>query len=349
MGVTLADVADLAGVSPSTASRVLSGKSGVAERTRDAVISAADGLGYLRAKATRRAVIGVILPELDNPVFAAFAHTLANGVAQAGHMPVVCSQTNGGIDEDEWIAMLLERDLAGLIVVSGLHADVLAGTSRYRQLSERRIPLVLVNGRVEGLDAVFVSDDDRVAMALAVGHLVELGHRRIGLAAGPSRYVPVIRKVEGFAEAVEAGGAEGFVDHSLFTIEGGRAAAVNLLRRRVTAIVCASDLMALGAIRACRSQSFDVPRDVSVIGYDDSPMMGFTGPALTTVRQPVLAMCKAAVRALLDQLSGHVVPRHEYVFHPELIVRGSTGACRAIPPSAQVETAVQGGASRADP
>jgi len=330
MGVTLADVADLAGVSQSTASRVLNGKGGVADRTRDAVISAADSLGYLRQKeTTRRAIIGVILPELENPVFAAFAHVLGNAVAQAGHMPILCSQTNGGVGEDEWIALLIERDLAGLIVVCGLHADILSGVDRYHRLTERRIPLVLINGHVEGVDAVFVSDDDHAAMALAVAHLSELGHRRIGLAAGPARYLPVIRKVEGFESAITRAGADGTVEHSLFTIEGGRAAATNLLRKNVTAIVCASDLMALGAIQACRSKGFDVPRDVSVIGYDDSPMMGFTGPALTTVRQPVLAMCRAAVRALLDQLSGHVVPRHEYVFRPELVVRGSTGACRA--------------------
>jgi DNA-binding LacI/PurR family transcriptional regulator len=345
MAVTLADVADLAGVSQSTASRVLNGKGGVAERTRDAVISAADGLGYIRIKTTKQAVIGVILPELENPVFAAFAQMLCNTVAQAGHMPILCSQTNGGIGEDEWIALLLERDLAGLIVVSGLHADVLSRVDRYQRLTDRHIPLVLINGHVERVDAVFVSDDDHAAMALAVAHLAQLGHTRVGLAAGPARYLPVIRKVEGFEAAAANDGLEPFVEHSLFTIEGGRAAALHLLRRRVTAIVCASDLMALGAIQACRSRHLDVPGDVSVIGYDDSPMMGFTAPALTTIRQPVPAMCRAAVRALLDQLSGHTVPRHEYVFRPELVVRGSTGACRETPP-ARVEAASRGGGAR---
>jgi DNA-binding LacI/PurR family transcriptional regulator len=163
-------------------------------------------------------------------------------------------------------------------------------------------------------------------MRLAVSHLSELGHERIGLAAGPAHYIPVIRKVEGFATAV--GGRSLLVEHSLFTIEGGRAAAGALIDQGATGIVCASDLMALGAIQAARSRGRKVPRDLSIVGYDDSPMMAFTDPALTTVRQNVPAMCNAAVRALLEQLAGRSLLRQEYLFQPELVVRGSTGAVR---------------------
>jgi len=217
----------------------------------------------------------------------------------------------------------------GLIVVSGAHADVNADLGRYQRLLDRHIPLVLVNGHADGIDTVFVSDDDHEAMRLAVSHLVELGHESIGLATGPSHYVPVTRKIEGFRAALGAKTKKPPVELSIFTIEGGRAAASRLLDKGVTAIVCASDLMALGAIEACRARKLRVPRDVSIVGYDDSPMMAFTDPALTTVRQAVPAMCSAAVRALLDQLAGRSVPRHEYLFRPELVVRGSTGAARA--------------------
>lgn len=325
MRVTLGDVAENAGVSQATASRVLNGKDGVSHVTRSAVISAARSLGYRRS--TRGRVIGVVLPELVNPIFAMFGHRFATSLAQSGYTPVICSQTMGGVSEDEWVEMLLDREMAGLIVVSGAHADVNADLSRYQRLLERHIPLVLVNGHTEAVDAVFVSDDDHEAMRLAVAHLRELGHEKIGLAAGPAHYVPVVRKVEGFKAALGDRKAE--VEHSLFSIEGGRAAALKLVDSGVTAIVCASDLMALGAIQACRSRRLSVPKDVSVVGYDDSPMMAFTDPALTTLRQPVQAMCSAALRALLDQFAGRSLPRHEYLFHPELVVRGSTGAVRA--------------------
>jgi LacI family transcriptional regulator, repressor for deo operon, udp, cdd, tsx, nupC, and nupG len=326
--VTLGDVAENAGVSQATASRVLSGKGGVAHGTRTAVISAAATLGYRRT--TRGRVVGVVLPELVNPIFATFAHRFATSLAQSGYTPVLCSQTVGGVSEDEWVELLLDKEMAALIVVSGAHADVNADLGRYQRLLDRHIPLVLVNGHAVGIDAVFVSDDDHEAMRLAVSHLLELGHERIGLATGPSHYVPVTRKIEGFkAAALAAKAKKPLVEFSLFTIEGGRAAASRLLDKGVTAIVCASDLMALGAIEACRARKLRVPRDISIVGYDDSPMMAFTDPALTTVRQAVPAMCSAAVRALRDQLAGRTVPRHEYLFRPELVVRGSTGAARA--------------------
>jgi DNA-binding LacI/PurR family transcriptional regulator len=336
MVITLNDVALHAGVSAATASRVLAGKDGVSSRARAAVLEAAEALGYNRARGPARRLVGLLLPELENPVFATFAQRLATMIAKGGDLPIVCSQNVDGVVEDEWLEMLVEREIAGLIAVSGLHADTLADTARYRRLRERGVALVLVNGFVKGLDAVFVSDDDRAAMHLAVAHLAELGHDRIGLAVGPDRYTPVLRKMAGYRDALAAAGDhEPLIEHGPFTIEGGRAATLHLLDAGVTAVVCASDLMALGAIDAARSRGLRVPEDLSVVGYDDSPTMAFTAPPLTTVRQPVLAMCKAAVRALHDELALRPLPRREYVFRPELLVRGSTGAAPSARAAAQ--------------
>jgi LacI family transcriptional regulator, repressor for deo operon, udp, cdd, tsx, nupC, and nupG len=347
MAVRLVDVARHAGVSQATASRVLNGKGGVAEGTRKLVLKAAKTLAYTPAKSgTRRRVVGIILPELENPVFATFAQRLTTTAAQRGDMPIVCTQTHDGIAEDSWVEMLLEHELAGLIVVSGMHANTYERPERYERLRAKGIPLVLVNGYVDGLDAVFISDDDHTAMSLAVSHLASLGHTQIGLAVGPDLYTPAIRKADGFLQAVEtAGGLEPLVEHALFTIQGGRAAALRLIDHGATALVCGSDLMALGALQACRSRKLSVPGDISVIGYDDSAAMAYTGPPLTTIRQSIPAMCNAAVRALHDELAGRPVPRQEYLFQPELIVRGSTGAApstaRAVKPKARrVPTAV---------
>ncbi len=325
MPVRLLDVADHAQVSQATASRVLNGRDGVSPHKRDAVLSAAEELGYTRAaRTTARRVLGILIPELENPVFADFAQRLGNALAQGGDTPIICSQTAGGVIEDEWIEILLQQELAGVIVVSGMHADTHADPERYRRLRGLRIPVVLVNGHVEGLDAVFLADDDHAAMALAVSHLTSLGHTRIGLAVGPERYVPVIRKVAGFKAALE-GVADGFVAHSFFTIEGGRAAASRLLEEGATAVICGSDTMAFGAYQACRSLRLDIPGDVSIIGYGDYALGAFTGPPLTTVRQSIPAICDAAVRALLDELDGRPAARQEYLFQPELNVRASSG------------------------
>ncbi|MFE6993631.1 substrate-binding domain-containing protein, partial [Streptomyces pharetrae] len=114
------------------------------------------------------------------------------------------------------------------------------------------------------------------------------------------------------------------IERTLFTVEGGHAAGAALLDKGCTGIICGSDLMALGVIRAVRERGLSVPEDVSVIGFDDSPLIAFTDPPLTTVRQPVHAMATAAVGALLEEVGGTPVQRTEFVFQPELVVRAST-------------------------
>lgn len=340
MTARLADIAAQAGVSEATVSRVLNGKPGVAAATRESVLAALDVLGYERPVKLRRrseGLVGLITPELENPVFPAFAQVIAQGLTRQGYTPVLATQTPGGSTEDELTEMLVDRGVAGIIFVSGLHADTTADTGRYERLRGQGVPFVLINGFSTGVRAPFVSPDDRAAMRLAVTHLASLGHERVGLALGPERFVPVQRKIEGFTQSVREhfGTDPGeLVQHSLFTLEGGQAAASALLDRGCTAVVCASDMMALGAIRAARQRGLSVPGDVSVIGFDDSPLIAFTDPPLTTIRQPVTAMGQAAVRALLEEIGGTPAPHSEFVFLPELVVRGSTASRRRHPASA---------------
>lgn len=329
----LADIAAQARVSEATVSRVLNGKPGVAEATRQAVLTALDVLGYerpARLKERSAGLVGLIVPELDNPVFPAFTQVIESGLTRHGYTAVLCTQTPGGVHEDELVDMLLERGVSGIVFVSGLHADTSADASRYVALRRRGLPVVFVNGFVAGVEAPFISNDDVASMELAVSHLVSLGHTAIGLAVGPRRFVPAARKIAGFAEAMErhlgVRDVEPRIACSMFTVEGGAAAAERLVEAGCTALICGSDLMALGSIRAVRARGLAVPRQVSVVGYDDSPLMAFTDPPLTTVRQSVTAMGAAAVRALLDEISGVPSPRAEYVFRPELVVRSSTGA-----------------------
>ncbi|MGW8376464.1 LacI family DNA-binding transcriptional regulator [Streptomyces sp. ODS28] len=338
MTARLADIAAQAGVSEATVSRVLNGKPGVSAATRESVLAALDVLGYERPGRLRRhsaGLVGLITPELENPIFPAFAQVIAQGLTRQGYTPVLATQTPGGSTEDELTGMLVERGVSGIIFVSGLHADTTQDMRRYEQLRGQGVPFVLINGFSDKVQAPFVSPDDRAAMRLAVTHLASLGHRRIGLALGPERFVPVQRKIEGYARSmneqlgVASPEAEGLVQHSLYTLEGGQAAASALLDRGCTAVVCASDMMALGAIRAARQRGLSVPEEVSVIGFDDSPLIAFTDPPLTTIRQPVTAMGQAAVRALLEEIGGTPAPHSEFVFLPELVVRGSTASCGA--------------------
>lgn len=331
----LADVAQQAGVSTATVSRVLNGKAGVAEETRRAVLAALDVLGYERPEKLRarsRGLIGLVVPELGNPVFPAFAQAIESLLAGAGYTPLLCTQSPGGTTEDAYVEMLLEHDVDGIVFVSGLHADSEADTHRYERLRGRGMPVTLINGQNPRVDAPTFSTDDRAAMEAAVRHLVALGHRRLGLAIGPQRFIPAARKRDGFDEAVRRhdGAVTGRVVSTLFTVEGGLVAGTELTEAGCTGIICGSDLMALGVVRGARAKGLSVPRDVSVVGFDDSPLMAFTDPPLTTVRQPVQAICHAAATTLLAAVDGASVPRTEMLFVPELIVRGSTGAAPAV-------------------
>jgi LacI family repressor for deo operon, udp, cdd, tsx, nupC, and nupG len=339
----LADIAAQAGVSEATVSRVLNGKPGVSPATRESVLAALDLLGYerpLRLRQRSVGLIGLITPELENPIFPAFAQIIGQALTRQGYTLVLATATPGGSTEDELVEMLVDRGVAGIIFASGLHADTTADTGRYDRLRGQGMPFVLINGFSPKIDAPFVSPDDRGAVRLAVTHLAALGHRRIGLAVGPKRFIPVQRKIEGFmastADVLGMSGpdAQRLIQHSLFTLEGGQAAAGALIASGCTAIVCASDMMALGAIRTARGLGLSVPRDVSVVGFDDSTLIAFTDPPLTTIRQPVAAMSQAAVNALLEAIGGTPAPHSEFVFLPELVVRGSTAAVPASDRSA---------------
>ncbi|MGP3998615.1 LacI family DNA-binding transcriptional regulator [Streptomyces sp. 8N706] len=332
MASRLVEVAEYAGVSEATVSRVLNGKPGVAQSTRAAVLTALDVLGYerppqLRGRANR--LVGLVVPEMGNPVFPAFAEVIGSTLAQRGFTPVLCTRTLGGVQESDYVDMLLEHQVAGAVFVCGLHSEQAADHAHYDRLAERGLPVVAVNGIIEDLKIPCVSADDALAVELAVRHLASLGHRRIGLAGGGQDHVPAGRKIGAFRSAVREHLGETDADpdivQTMYTLEGGTSAALQLFERGVTGVVCGSDAMALGVIRAARRMKLDVPGDVSVVGYDDSAFMPFADPPLTTVRQPVDAMGRAVVALLTNQISGENGRPEELLFEPELVVRGSTG------------------------
>src|SRR3712207_4845237 len=153
MRARLSDIAQQADVSEATVSRVLNDRPGVAPETRQAVLTALDVLGYERPARLRKrsaGLVGLVVPELENPIFPAFAQTIESALAQAGYTSVLCTQTPGGVTEDEYVEMLLDRQVSGIVFVSGRHADTSADHERYRALIARRLPIVMVNGYVEG-------------------------------------------------------------------------------------------------------------------------------------------------------------------------------------------------------
>ncbi|MFE0832142.1 LacI family DNA-binding transcriptional regulator [Streptomyces sp. NPDC058828] len=323
----LAQVAKKVGVSEATVSRVLNDKPGVSEATRQSVLSALDVLGYERPtqlRGERARLVGLVLPELQNPIFPAFAEVIGGALAQQGLTPVLCTQTKGGVSEADYVELLLQQQVSGVVFAGGLFAQADAPHDHYRLLAERNIPVVLINASIPDLDFPCIACDDAVAVEQSWRHLVSLGHERIGLVLGPADHIPSLRRLRAAVQAAGGSVAEEFVERSMFSLEGGQAAASRLIDRGVTGIICASDPLALGAVRATRRRGLSVPHDISVVGYDDSAFMTCTEPPLTTVRQPIEAMGRAAVDLLCAQIQGTEVPHRELLFEPELVVRGST-------------------------
>ncbi|MFD9498923.1 LacI family DNA-binding transcriptional regulator [Streptomyces sp. NPDC060035] len=328
----LSQVAEYAGVSEATVSRVLNGSPDVASTTREAVLSALDVCGIerpLRYRAERAALIGLVVPDLQNPIFSAFAEALCGLLNKRGLIPVLCTRTADGVSEAHYIEMLLQQNIGGIVFIGASYAD--AGPEHGRALRERKVPMVLLNAADENLGVAQVRVDDALAADQALIHLAALGHERIGMILGPVGHVPSARKLAGFAAFCARRGVapdewRRRVAHALFTMEGGATALPRLLAEGVTGIVCASDALALGAVRGARRQGVSVPRDLSVVGFDDSPFMVATDPPLTTARQPIQAMASAVVASLMTQIDGHAGANEVMMFDTELIVRGSTAA-----------------------
>ncbi|MEE0238838.1 MAG: LacI family DNA-binding transcriptional regulator [Pauljensenia sp.] len=332
---SMADIAAHAGVSTATVSRVFNGVGQVSDETRRKVLTAIDELGYDRPAPERTPdtpTIGVIVPELTNPIFAAFAHHLQEEVARAGGIAMIRSQTPGATSEFDHLSSLLEHRVSGLIFVSGRHADLLADLGPYHEVVARSIPLVTINGARAEIPAPDFSTDDTLGIRAAVTHLHELGHSRIALLTGRTHIVPALRKAEAFTQVMEelVGDRSPIIEETFYTYEAAAAHTNGLIERGVTAIVTGSDLQALGAIRTITSLGLSVPEDISVIGFDDSFLMSHLSPGLTTVHQPVPAIVAAAVRNLFEALATpDYTPEHaDYVFSPDLVVRATTARAK---------------------
>ena len=336
----LAEVAQKVGVSEATVSRVLNGNAGVSDRTREAVLTALDVLGYERPtqlRGQRARLVGLVLPELQNPIFPALAEVIGGALAQRGFTPVLCTRTAGGLSEsDTWTCSSTSRRRASCSPAATSPSSPLRTTITGCCTAEAS--RVVINAAIDNLDFPCVAADDMSAVSQAFGHLAALGHERIGLVLGPEDHMPSRRKLSAFPSSGRTGLAVAPVEHTMFSLEGGQAATTRMLRESVTGVICASDVLALGAVRAVRRAGLSVPDDVSVVGYDDSGWLNSTDPPLTTVRQPIESIGKAAVSLLVSQMECLVARPEELLFEPELVVRGSTGPA-AVRPQARITAA----------
>src|SRR5438093_2797562 len=331
---SLRDVAERAGVSLATASRVLSGSAGVRPETRAKVEQATRELLYLpRGRRGPVAAIGLIVPELANPIFPVLAQAIEAQATSLGLATILCNARGSSLREADYVHMLLKHDVDGMIFISSEAADERGDHSHYARLREQGARLVFVNGALASLRAPAVGVDEHAAGALATRHLIELGHRRIGFVAGPRYYKPTRDKGIGRNAALHEADLDGanLVAHGDFSIPGARTALKALLElpEPPTGVICSSDLMAIGVLQEAAALGLRVPDDLSVVGFDGIDACAWTTPPLTTIEQPIGEIAQTAVTALQTLLDepGRELP--QFLFSPRLVVRGSTGRPRA--------------------
>jgi len=329
---SLRDVAERAGVSVATASRVASGSAVVRPATRERVERAMRDLLYVPpGRPETSDAVGLFVPEFGNPVFAALAEAMETHAAHAGLATILCNTHGSAQRELDYMRMLLERRVHGMVFISAEVTDVRGEHSHYAQLVERGARLVFVNGGSEELEVTTVGVDERAAGRIATEHLLELGHRRIGFVAGSEFSQPTREKALGRLDALSAAGidANHLVAHREFTVTGGREALRDLLDRpeeeRPTGVICSSDLMAIGAVQEAVSTGLGVPEDLSVVGFDGIAAK-WSEPPLTTVEQPIEAIARTAVAALTVQAERPDQTHPSYVFRPRLRVGRTTAS-----------------------
>jgi len=329
---TIRDVAARAGVSATTVSHVLNETRRVEPETIDRVQRAIAELGY-RPNSVARSMrhgrtytVGIIIPDVSNPFFADLARALEDAAFAGGYSAIFCNSDGDGHKEARYLDVLLSKRVDGLVLVSaGQSSD------RLQHIVEAGPPMVVVDRELEDLPVSQVMVDNRLGGYLAGQYLVSLGHRRIGVIAGPVALRPSARRLEGIREALREARVPlppELISRGEFNNAGGRHAMQALLDldSPPTAVFAENDLMALGALAVAHDAGLRIPDDLSVMGFDDIGIANLVTPALTTIAQPVQLVAQSAMRLLFDHLRDPATTPERVALPVTVVVRGSCSA-----------------------
>ena len=321
------DIARRLGVSPATVSRALSGTGLVAEPTLSRIREAAEALDYrpnVSARNLRRQssmTVLMVVRDIGNPFYLEVMKGLEAAAREAGYSVLMGNTQNDPERESEYFAMLRDGNADGMVLMTGQMPS-----SRFRL---DRLPVVVALEHIEGSTFPHVEIDNAAAARAAVEHLIALGHRRIAHIAGPQGEPMAQRRRDGYRAAMDAAGLPvlpGYEQAGDYLLQGGRdgCRALFSLDPAPTAIFCANDEMAFGAIHELHRRGLAVPRDVSVVGFDDIYLSEAIYPPLTTVSQPRAEIGRLAMSVLTGIMAGKKGPAEPVIAPTRLVVREST-------------------------
>jgi LacI family transcriptional regulator len=302
------DVAEHAGVSLSTVSYVLNDTGSVAPARRNRVLDAVKVLEYSpneSARSLRRhgpSTIGMVVPDLTNTFFAMVAEGVQRAASERDVLVILVVPGTGELSEEKQVELLRSQRISGVIYLSGTGSM----PASIFELA-RSGPVVLVDEQIPGMDLPAVVCDSRRGAREVAAHVLEQGHRRVAVLGGPPALWTAQQRLAGYREALAGAGLDPDsvpVYHGDYGQESGHELASAALHAdpNLTALICANDLMAIGAIEYCREAGLSVPNDISVVGFDDLPFSSVLTPRLTSVRQPAREMGARAASVLFDIL-----------------------------------------------
>ena len=326
---TIYQVAERAGVSLSTVSRVLNGKASVNKVLKERVEKAVKELNYrpnsvARSLANNRTdSVGVLVPELNAPFFGDLMQAVESTLRAADKHVIISVGRNCLETEKDAVEFLISRNCDALI----MHAEALSD-EYLLELNQSKLPVALVNRQVEGLPEACTSLDNEKGGYLATRHLLELGHKDIAYISGPTDKCDASLRLEGHKRALSEAGLPTnpqLIFNGDYSEEDGKIGLLELMARDVpfTALVCANDWMASGAISCARDLGMSLPQDLSIVGFDDVVFAHHVFPRLTTVINPIAEMAEMSAKYILNKVYGQSNNVQQY-FEPSLIVREST-------------------------
>jgi LacI family transcriptional regulator len=318
------DVAERAGVSPATVSRVINGTAVVGNAKRELVMAAIEELGYrpnrLASNFRRRQVemIGVVVSDIENPHFTQMVRAVEDAAYLRGFRVLLCNSDEDPNKQRDYLRVLAAERVAGVILspTDGRAAEV-------GELLDHGISVVAFDRRVADRRADAVITENVEGTRAGVEHLLACDHKRVGFVGGPAGVQTADERRAGYEAAITAAGLEPMVADGGFRGAGGRRAAGALLDSGATALLVANNLMTIGALQSIRERELRIPDEVALVAFDDPPWAELTDPPLCAIAQPVRAMAEEAVRLLLERIEQGRVRRKTRLFELELRHRGS--------------------------
>jgi LacI family transcriptional regulator len=324
---TIAEVAELAGVSIATVSRVLSGRSSVAPELRSKVTAAVEELSYrpnrLGQNLRRRnaEMVGVVISDIENPHFSEMIHVAEEEAYRRGYRMLLCNTDESSERQRAYLQMLADERPVGVII-----APSDASGPEIGQLIDMGIPVVAFDRPVKDERADAVLADNYEAARMAVEHLAAIGITRIGYVGISTQIETGARRLAGYKAAMAARGLESRAVDGGIRLATGFRAAEKLIREwpEMEGLITANNMVTLGALRALKAEKRRVPEDIAMVAFDDPFWTELVQPPLTTLAQPVRAMTSTAVRLLIDNIEGRRREPQRIVFRFSLKVRESS-------------------------